>query len=128
MRCFPIGYLCQRISCVVFVVAFACSVPVSRADVLVRFGRSALFLVGCGFSSALVFPLSVVEQYNRDLAMTELCHINIKCRLGRYILFSDKILQKVFCLCYNPSEQIWQPAFALNGLAYFFVYLGLFDL
>ena len=42
------------------------------------------------------------------------CHINIKCRLGWHILFPNKVLQKIFCLCHNPTEQIRKPAFAFN--------------
>lgn len=30
--------------------------------------------------------------------MTELCHIDIQCRLGRHTLFTDKVLQKTFAL------------------------------
>lgn len=37
-----------------------------------------------------------------------------KPRLGWHILFPNKVLQKIFCLCHNPTEQIRKPAFAFN--------------
>ena len=56
----------------------------------------------------------ILYFYHQISHMTELCHINIKCRLGWHILFPNKVLQKIFCLCHNPTEQIRKPAFAFN--------------
>ena len=33
-------------------------------------------------------------------------------------------MKAILCLCHNPTEQIRQPTFTLDGLACFFVYLG----
>ena len=79
-------------------------------------------------SQVFDFYRLILYLYHQVSHMAELCHINIKRRLGRHIFFPNKFLQKIFCLCYNPTEQIRQPAFAFDRLACFFVYLGLFDL
>lgn len=63
----------------------------------------------------------------KGLSRYKLCHINVKRRLGWHIFLPNKVLQKIFCLCHNPTEQIRQPTFTLDGLACFFVYLGLLD-
>lgn len=60
------------------------------------------------------FLCLILYFYHQISHMTELCHINIKCRLGWHILFPNKVLQKIFCLCHNPTEQIRKPAFAFN--------------
>lgn len=73
------------------------------------------------------FFCSLLRLYHQTSHMAKLCYINIKSRLGRHIFFSDNALQKIFCLCHNPTEQIRQPAFAFDRLACFFVYLGLLD-
>ena len=33
---------------------------------------------------------------------------------GKLNGFPNKVLQKIFCLCHNPTEQIRKPAFAFN--------------
>ncbi len=47
----------------------------------------------------------ILYFYHQVSHMAELCHINIKRRLGRHIFFSDKVLQKIFCFCHNTTEQ-----------------------
>ena len=62
----------------------------------------------------MIFLCLILYLYHQVSHMAELCHINIKCRLGWHIFFPNKVLQKIFCLCHNPTEQIRQPAFALD--------------
>ncbi len=62
----------------------------------------------------MIFLCLILYFYHQVSHMAELCHINIKRRLGWHIFFPNKVLQKIFCLCHNPTEQIRQPAFALD--------------
>lgn len=43
-------------------------------------------------------------------------------------MFTDKVLQEVFCSTYDTAEQIGKPAAFADRTAYFVVYLALLDL
>ena len=60
------------------------------------------------------FYLLILHLYHQISHMAELCHINIKRRFRRHIFFSDKILQKIFCLCHNTTEQYQYHSQILN--------------
>ena len=48
----------------------------------------------------------VLQFYHQVTYMTELCHIDIQCRLWRHILFTDKVLQKIFCPAHDTAKQV----------------------
>ncbi len=106
----PIGYLCQWISYAVFAVVSVCCVPVSHVDVLTHsFQLRQNFVL-----QVFDFYRLILHLYHQISHMAELCHINIKRRFRRYIFFSDKVLQKIFCLCHNTTEQYQYHSQILN--------------
>ena len=90
-------------------------------DLAFQFGK-LLFQVGQHLVlQVLDFPCPVLHLNHQAPHMTELRYINIQCGLGRNILFSDKILQKILCLAHDAAEQIGKPTAVTDRLADFFV-------
>ena len=75
----------------------------------------------------LDFLCTVLHSYHKLLHNAELRHIDIERRFRRHILFTDKILQKIFRFADDTAEHIGQPTACANGLACLVLYLGLLD-
>ena len=92
------------------------------------FGKLLLKLRQNLILQVLDFFCLILQFYHQVTHMTELCHIDIQCRLGRHTLFTDKVLQKILCPAHDTAEQVGKSTTVTDRLADFFVDLRLLNL